>query len=82
MQRGTVFIALTNKDLMYSVYKLPRFIDYLYQHYYTLYQHYYGQLIELFPSTEKTEANLTIIPGEETSEKEDQQIYQLWVEFQ
>ena len=67
---------------MYPVYKLPAFMDYLYLHYYRLYQHYYGQLIELFPSNERTETNLTIIHGEETSEKEDEEIYQLWVEFQ
>ena len=72
---------LMERLFMYSVYKLPRFMDYLFNHYHKLYTLYYGRLIELFPSTESTEANLSISDSDETSDVDNQQIYELWVEF-
>ena len=66
---------------MFTIYKLPRFMDYLYLHYQKYYRLYEGRLTELFPSGEATEDTLSIADDEETTESEDNDLYQLWVEF-
>jgi hypothetical protein len=66
---------------MIAIYKLPRFLDYLYDHYRRFYKLYNGRLTELFPSEEQTEASLSIAEDDETNESDDEQLYRLWVEF-
>jgi len=66
---------------MLTTYKLPRFLDYLYEHYQKYYQLYSGRLTELFPSEENSESNLSIADDEGTTEEENENLYHLWVEF-
>jgi hypothetical protein len=66
---------------MFPTYKLPRFLDYLYEHYQRYYQLYVGRLTELFPSDEQTETTLSIMEDDETSESENEELYHLWLEF-
>ena len=66
---------------MFATYKLPRFLDYLYEHYQKYYQLYMGRLTELFPSDEQTESTLVISEDEASNEKEDEELYHLWIEF-
>jgi hypothetical protein len=66
---------------MFTIYKLPRFMDYLYLHYQKYYKLYEGRLTELFPSGEATEDTLSIADDQETTESDDNDLYQLWVEF-
>ena len=63
------------------VYKLPAFMDYLYQHYSQLYRRYAGRLTELFPSFENTANNLLIADDDETTEEENETVYHLWEDF-
>jgi hypothetical protein len=82
MQRKDLIFALINKDLMLTTYKLPRFLDFLYEHYQKYYELYSGRLTELFPCDEHTENTLSIAEDAITSESEDEELYHLWVEFQ
>ena len=65
---------------MFATYKLPRFLDYLYLHYH-YYQLYTGRLTELFPSDEQTENTLVISEDDVSTDKQDEELYHLWVEF-
>ena len=62
-------------------YKLPRFLDYLLEHYQRFYRLYSGRLTELFPSEESTEDTLSIAEEEGTSESDDEKLFELWREF-
>jgi len=67
---------------MITLSKLPRFMDYLYQHYQELYKHYTGRLVELYPSFDNSENNLAIAEDDETNEEEDNFLMKLWKQFQ
>ena len=66
---------------MLATYKLPRFLDYLYDHYQRYYQIFAGHLTELFPSDEQSESTLAIAEDTNTSEEDKEELYHLWVEF-
>lgn len=74
-------LSIKKITLMFATYKLPRFLDYLYDHYQKYYQLYVGRLTELFPSDEQSENTLAIAEDNETTESEDEALYHLWVEF-
>ena len=67
---------------MLTLTKLPRFMDYLYDHYQRYYNLYNGRLIELFPCSEATEASLAIAEDDESSKEDDDRIFQLWKRFE
>lgn len=62
-------------------YRLPQFIDYLYQHYYSLYEHYRGRLVELFPSFRADDNNLIIVHDDADQPVDDELVIQLWNDF-
>jgi hypothetical protein len=66
---------------MFHPYRLPNFMDYLYDHYKQLYNLYLGRLTELFPSSSPEDNNLLIIKDETTSEENNEFIMQLWKRF-
>lgn len=66
---------------MFPTYKLPRFLDYLYDHYRRYYDMYVGKLTELFPSDESSEATLTISEDDTTSKADRDRLYHLWLGF-
>ena len=67
---------------MFTAYKLPRFLDYLFDHYQRFYKLYSGRLTELFPSGEETEASLSISEDdEEINESDKEKLFELWREF-
>ncbi|MGZ8545726.1 MAG: hypothetical protein ACXWV0_10540 [Flavisolibacter sp.] len=61
--------------------KLPRFMEFLHQHYMKYYSLYNGRLVELFPSSEATEDSLSISEDKNSTSEEDDKIYELWKEF-
>lgn len=62
-------------------YRLPNFMDYLYQHYRALYTHYVGRLIELFPSSQEDDSNLVITHENAETPTDDELLLTLWKEF-
>lgn len=66
---------------MITLSKLPRFMEFLHQHYLKYYSLYNGRLVELFPSSEATEDSLSIAEDNVSSEADDDQLYELWKEF-
>ncbi len=66
---------------MITLSKLPRFMEFLHQHYMKYYSLYNGRLVELFPSSEATEDSLSIAEDDVSSEADDEQLYELWKEF-
>lgn len=67
---------------MLTLTKLPRFMEYLYDHYQKFYRLYNGRLIELFPCSEATEDSLAIAEDDGSSKEEDEEIYELWKKFE
>jgi hypothetical protein len=67
---------------MFTISKLPRFVDYLNSYYHHLYEVYAGKLTELFPSYDGSEANLAVQDSEEGSSEEKEQVMTLWKQFE
>lgn len=66
---------------MFTLYRLPYFMDYLALHYQQLYRIYVGKLTELFPSAQAEDDALIINGDEATTKETDEELRKLWKKF-